>query len=186
MYRKLGVLIKSSAFRVAAQVAALVLVSAGAVVSFGSPASAASAYFIRSELNNYCLDQHYNDAGQPTVTIFAWYGPCHQYGNQQWEFVHLGNNIFRIKNSRSGWCLSAPNGQGSQVFAEYCNDMPKQKWEASLNATGTNRLRNQLSQYCMEVIPPGTGFPNPFPEVWVYRCSNSNPVAQRWYWYVQD
>lgn len=193
MHRELGILIKSSAGRVAARVAVLVLVSSGAIVSFGSPAAAAAAapaLFIRSELNNYCLDQHYNDQGQPTTTVFAYFGPCHYAGNQQWEFVPMGGNSYRVVNSRSGWCLSAPNGHSSRVFAEYCVNAFKQIWTPVLTSFGTNQLINEGARdgnpnhrYCMKVVLQGPGIP--FPEVWMSRC-NANNVEQRWYWYAQD
>lgn len=162
----------------AARAAVTVVVAAiGAVVLPTAPASAGpqtAPMFIRNiewnpvtldVKNVYCLDQHYDAAGNATTTVFAW-TPCHSVvnspGNEQWIFELVdGHDIYRVINKRRApdghkWCLSAPNGEFSRVYAEWCLDpalslAAKQKWQPLAYNTQFNHLRSlNGSGQCLE------------------------------------
>lgn len=163
MYRRLW---SSLAVRAGRLLAVVALGAAGGAVVLAPPAAAVPApMFVWTEVvgawgvrTSYCLDQHYAGS-MPTTTMYAW-APCHSGGNnspgnQLWSFEHLGGNVFRIMNKRAGytWCLSAPNGNNSEVFAEYCVTSPqipnKQRWYAA-DVGGWNILQaRSTSGECM-------------------------------------
>jgi hypothetical protein len=131
---------------------AILLAIAGGVLA-ASPASAASYVTIRHASTYYCLDQTFNTGG-PTVDVSYRPSPCASKGSLRWRFEHLatGDNWYRIINS-SGWCLSAPNGRGSRVFAELCvpSIPPKQIWRPYANGiNGMNRLMSVGSGDCLD------------------------------------
>ena len=128
-----------------------VLAPAGSIVAV-SPASAASYVTIKHASSYACLDQTFNTRG-PTVDVSYRPSTCYSKGSLRWRFEYIGgNNWHRIINS-SGWCLSAPNGAGSRVFAESCDSAgpPKKIWRPYLNGiNGLNRLENVGAGNCLE------------------------------------
>ncbi|BCB74770.1 hypothetical protein GCM10022251_78990 [Phytohabitans flavus] len=125
-----------------------VLILAGSLVT-ASPAAAANATFIWNGWTDDCLDQHYDTYNLPTTLVRAWRDPCHSAGNQTWYVEHHSGIWETVVNARSGWCLSAPNGNDSVVFAEYCNGQPKQLWTLTSLGAGLYRLQNGLSAQCL-------------------------------------
>ncbi|MBL7253895.1 RICIN domain-containing protein [Paractinoplanes lichenicola] len=156
-------------------VAAILLMAAVVLLSPATPAAAAApaAVFVWNGASGDCLDQHYN-GNQPTTTASAWY-ECHYFGNQQWTFVTVDTNAYWLVNARSGWCLSAPNGAGSQVYAEVCSrPIPnKQIWVPSSAPDGGHIMINRLSGQCLVEAPDY--------KVFVAKC-DSKAGVQRWYW----
>lgn len=91
---------------------------------------------------------------------------CHSVvnppGNEQWIFELVdGHDIYRVINNRRApdghkWCLSAPNGAFSRVYAEWCLNpaLPvaaKQKWQPLAYSPGFNHLRSlNGSGHCLE------------------------------------
>ncbi|MCW6005847.1 RICIN domain-containing protein [Micromonospora sp. CPCC 205371] len=76
-------------------------------------------WIARYSLSNssLCLDQHLaaDSSGRPTVpTTTVWLIPCHYQLKQLWYLEDLGGNTFWVRNSGTGWCLSAPENSGSQ------------------------------------------------------------------------
>jgi len=110
---------------------------------FIAPTSAASASVtVRNSYNYYCLDQLHDTAGQPTTTV-RMIADCRGEIGRQWTFQQSGAT-FKVVNSRSGWCLSAPENSGSKVFAEVCvPGVAKQLWGVTLTSYGHNLLAVQ-------------------------------------------
>ena len=145
-------------------------------------------------VDEFCLDQHYDQFGNPTTTVFAW-RPCHpggqqSPGNQLWRFEDLGNGTFKLTNKRGGytWCLSAPNGNDSKVFAEYCvggaNPPPKQRWQqrhVQLEDRRVNLLHSRsTNNQCMSSynLGPNGG------SIEMAPC-NPGVFNQHWVWSLQ-
>jgi hypothetical protein len=170
--------------RVWVAVAATVVLSAGSLATTASPAAAAAEpmkIYAAAWSGFRCLDQHFNAAGSATTLVRNW--DCSGVYNQQWRFEWVrGPNAYRIVNHRwdsAGlWCLSAPNGNNSDVFAEYCvNPVPlKQTWTPGLRSSGNNQVRNELSYQCLEW---NYDYPT-----WVYvRTCNWSNNRQDWFWF---
>lgn len=168
---------------VLATVGALLGMSAGNATA--APAKAAAApLFITSVYYGDCLDQHYDQFGRPTTTVYAWPGPCHTYGNQQWSFQHLGGDSYRIVNHRSGWCLSLPNGMRTRVYAESCTPslVNKQVWIVIPRDSGSNRLVNLGANACLfQEHNPNDPRANPEVEVYGTTC-DWRPRGDGWRW----
>ena len=156
-------------------VAAVVMMAAAVLMSPAVPAGAAAdTVTIRNIETGDCLDQHYNANNAPTTTVYSWPDPCHDFGNQEWFFFRVDGNASLVVNERSGWCLSAPNGAGSRVYAEVCVASPipnKQIWTATLTSFGSRILVNRLTGQCLRQGPGA--------DVYVARC-NSGVATQRW------
>lgn len=121
----------------------VVLMSAGAAPAAAAPPSAApqaaaSSFMVWSPWDRrICLDQHLaaDEDGLPTVpTTTVWLYACDSSkGNQYWYKESLGGNTFKLRNWRTGWCLSAPENSGSKVFTEVCaGGVRKQIWGSSV------------------------------------------------------
>lgn len=151
-------MVRTARARFGRLLAVVVLAVTGGTLAAPQPAGAAAPpMFVWSTVvgewgaaTTYCLDQHYQ-GNTPTTTVYSW-TPCHSGGasspgNQLWRFEHLGGNVFRIMNRRGNytWCLSAPNGAWSLVYAEYCVTSPqipaKQKWRP-VDVGGINIVHN--------------------------------------------
>ncbi|MFC4071966.1 hypothetical protein [Actinoplanes subglobosus] len=171
--------------RVCLAVAATVVLSAGTLVTATSPAAAAATPHTIHPAGwtiPRCLDQHFDSAGAATTLVRSWEN-CSGVYNQQWRFEWVqGPNAYRIVNHRwdaAGlWCLSAPNGNSSNVYAELCvNPVPlKQTWTPGARSSGSNQLRNELSYQCLEWDP------NYVTWVYVRTCDWSN-TRQDWFWF---
>ena len=146
MDRKLGKLARSA---VAVSAVVMALMSAGAAPVTAAPAPApapaplspAAAAFpeglaLKTPWNhNLCLDQHLaaDPYRQPTIaTTTVWLIPCHYQRNQKWYLELRSANTFWVRNSATGWCLSAPENSDSKVFTEVCvSGVRKQIWASS-------------------------------------------------------
>ncbi|MDP9793916.1 hypothetical protein J2S43_002428 [Catenuloplanes nepalensis] len=158
--------------------AAVLLGLVAAVMPAGASTATASstAVSIRNAASEDCLRQLYGRTNQPTTTVWA-VDACTYAGEQLWRFEFVGGDTYRVVNNRTGWCLSAPNGPGSEVFAEYCvSPLPdKQKWTPVWTAYGDNVLISVLSGECMSQEPDLT--------LWVrYFYADGYTPGIHWVW----
>ncbi|WP_143175158.1 RICIN domain-containing protein [Cryptosporangium aurantiacum] len=160
---------------------AAILASTACVLAVASPATAAPALAIHSyQASRACLEQYFNGNQATTQVMVA--PPC-TYSNARWRFEGVGGNTYRVVNNRwddSGlWCLSAPNGVDSFVFAELCvSPLPdKQKW-TPIRARDANQLVNELSRQCLTYYYTSSAI--------VETCRTPTDYgyeAQEWYWH---
>ena len=151
-----------------------------ATVTAGQRAAAAPPLIIRNSWSGNCLDHHFNAAGQPTTSVYAW-PTCHGQTNQQWIFQPYGPNTFKVVNVRSGWCLSAPENSGSKVFAEVCVNAAKQVWGTSVSVFGDNVLAVQRAGASCMYMHNSTDMrvvPNKIPS----EC-RGDLSTYNWYWW---
>jgi hypothetical protein len=180
---ELGTLVWSTVAKVGRLIVAILLASAFGLIAAPSSATAAvpDPLFIQNALTKGCLDQHY--AAGPTTTVYAW-PECHYQGNQQWGFMPVRGNPYRVRvvNHRGGWCLSQPNPGFTRVFAEMCVDpVPnKQIWTASPTPWGYNLLVNAFTGACMGVFPGNEVFGTLCPT----DASSIDPRTE-WHWQPQ-
>jgi hypothetical protein len=117
--------------------AAITAVAAVTGAGIAAPASAAAApLFMQNAATGSCIVQT-----GTTTDIKA--TNC----TDLWTFVPVSGG-YTVVNYRTGWCLSAPNGYGSRIYAEYCvtNPVPKkQKWTPSITGHGYNLLVSAVS-----------------------------------------
>jgi hypothetical protein len=173
MYRTARRRVWSVAGQLKIVLAAVVLIVAGDLV-VASPASAAAGLTIRHAVTYDCLDQHFDDAGNATIMVYAWPDPCHSAGNQQWTFRNVRGNTYKVVNSRwdpafrTNWCLSAPNGGFSRVYAELCVNEEKQLWTPVLRG-GQNVLMNEYARH------PVTG------QLLIWQFRSRAPENREWF-----
>ncbi|GIF04829.1 RICIN domain-containing protein [Actinoplanes siamensis] len=154
---------------------AAVVMSTGLPAVTTTPANAALIhFFIQNIATADCLDQHFDPNAAPTTTVYSWPNPCHYLGNQQWRFVSVGGNDYKVVNQRSEWCLSQPAWNG-RVYAEICvSPTPaKQKWGPSPVEPGANFLVNRNTSQCLQ--QEGN------PDVYGRNCDPTNN-SQLWQW----
>lgn len=150
------------------------------VLSGISPASAEPFNFnhpIQNDGNQKCL-QPFGESMDQGVSIVQ--EPCDNSRAQDWGFVHLGGNNYRLLNHQSGLCIDAEGdpSNGTHVVQWPCATISNQTWDSGRTLPDVVSLTSRVSgtsSHCLDV--PGAQ-PTDDLALQIYVCNGTS--AQSW------
>jgi hypothetical protein len=131
----------------------------------------------------WCLDQHYNSNGAPTVDVLVW-NVCHGANNQWWVLTPLADQSWKIQNWQSGYCLDQhfENNNTIATHTVYawnvCHGADNQRWWLEPYSDGSIVIVNKLSLWCLDHHHTN-GNSGPTIQLYAWQC-HRQPV-QHWF-----
>ena len=130
----------------------------------------------------WCLDQHYNAANVPTVTVYVW-NVCHGADNQAWLLTPLSDLSWKISNAQSGYCLDQHFENNNTIAThtvyawDVCHGAANQRWWIEPYMDGSIVIVNKLSLWCLDQHHTN-GNSGPTIQLYAWQC-HRQPI-QHW------
>jgi hypothetical protein len=157
----------------------MAVASTAVTLGTGAPAHAANGFSwpIRNDGTGKCLEPAGRSMveGAPIVQQ-----PCDGSLAQDWGFVSLGGNAYRLLNHLTGFCIEATGNavNGTSVVQWVCATVSNDTWDTGRPPPDSFRLTSRVSgtsSHCLDV-PGGQAVDGLAMQL--YACNNT--AAQRW------